>query len=184
MHTLRNPVPAPVDIEQTIDDNLDGGEFSFFQFMLPTEGMTIRLSVQQGAMALYASTDIQNPNSAFYNYMIETSGIDDVYIDPSAFGIDSSIDPAKRQSVNMFTNTTLYVSIEGLGDSNQFMMETTFGDTSMPCKNAIGFLDKVHEPTHTCSLSMQSLIMQLYSRLCKCYTCLDIMTLCTTCDSV
>ncbi len=121
-----------MDIEDTIEGTLDGGEVSFFQYLLPTSGMTLRLRTQQGRVVLYADDTIQNPNAAFYDYKLETGGSDDVYIDPGAFGI--GIGRRRRQASNNsidsgFTDTTIYVSVEGMEGSNSFELETTFGNT-------------------------------------------------------
>ena len=111
---------------------LDGGELSFFQFQLPAEGMTIQLQVQQGRTVLYASSRIRNPSAALYDVRLETDSTADVYLDPSDFetpneqGLQSL---QKRQITDMFTNITLYVTIEGIQSTNFFTLETTFGDT-------------------------------------------------------
>ena len=111
---------------------LDGGELSFFQFQLPAEGMTIQLQVQQGRTVLYASNRIRNPSAALYDVRLETDSTADVYLDPSDFetpdeqGLQSL---QKRQITDMFTNITLYVTIEGIQSTNFFTLETTFGDT-------------------------------------------------------
>ena len=143
LHVLpQSTVPAPVDIEQTISDILDGGEVSFFEYLLPVEGMTIALEVEEGgSTALYASSQLMNPSSAFYDYMIETDSFADVYIDPSAFGTSGVV---KRET------TTIYVSIEGLGERNSFSLETTVGDTTR-CKS--NFLDLANRCMNTYTAS-------------------------------
>lgn len=119
-------MPAQVDIEQTITDILDGGEVSFFEYLLPVQGMTISLEVEEGgSAALYASSQLMNPSAAFYDYMLQTDSSAQVYVDPGVLG-DSGI--VKRET------TALYVSIEGLEESNSFSLETAVGDTTF-CKS-------------------------------------------------
>ena len=126
-------VPAPVEIGETIESLLDEGELSFFQFSLPAQGMTFQLQVQQGRVVMYASSQIRNPSAALYDVRLETDSTASVYLDPSDFE-DNAPDPSsrKRQATAMFTNTTIFVSVEGLNTINNFMLDTTFGDT---CKS-------------------------------------------------
>jgi len=109
---------------------LDGGELSFFQLPLPVDGMTFQLQVQQGRIVLYASSRIRNPSAALYDVRLETDSTADAYLDPSDFEDSSSQSSlVKRQATSNFTDTTIFVSIEGLDNMNSFVLETTFGDT-------------------------------------------------------
>ena len=132
--SIDNAVPAFIPIEQPIESNVDAGEFVFFQFQLPLDGMTIQLQQQRGRVTLYASFEIQNPNSAFHSFRIDSSG--DMYIPPGDRGQSpstSSEGMAKRiaedESSREFSDRTLFVSIEGQQDLSSFILETTFGDT-------------------------------------------------------
>ena len=127
-------VPAPIDIEQTVFTTLDGGQVSFLEYQLPTLGMTLALQVQEGSVVLYASNKIRNPNAAFHDYRLETSLSADVYINASVFeegrprvvmgsGNKRQVAPAE------FTNITVFVTLEGLGDTNTFELDTTVGDS-------------------------------------------------------
>ncbi len=126
-YQITHSVPAPVEVAQTIEGTLDGGEFSFFQFLLPTMGMTLRLQTQRGRVVVYADDSIQNPNAAFYDYKLETGSNSEVYIDPGALGIDHGT--RKRQASADATETTIYVSLEGIDESNSFELESNVGDT-------------------------------------------------------
>jgi hypothetical protein len=99
--------------------------------------MTFQLQQQRGSVTLYGSFDIQNPNSAFHSFRIESSGdmfvsLEDGNQSPSADG-----QPSKRmvkriaedESSREFTDRILFVSIEGQQNSSSFILETTFGDT-------------------------------------------------------
>ena len=125
-------VPAVIPIEQPIESMLDGSELIFFQFQLPSNGMTIQVQTEQGRVTLYGSFDIQNPNSAFHSFKIESSG--SVFVAPEdAQPSSESQRRSKRitESGNsaQYSNITLFVSIEGEEDSSLFTLETTFGDT-------------------------------------------------------
>ena len=130
-------VPAFIPIEQPIESDVDAGEFIFFQFQLPVDGMTIQLQQQRGSVTLYGSFDIQNPNSAFHSFRIESSG--DMFIPFGDSDQSSNTDErrskrlvkriAEDKSSREFSNRTLYISIEGQQDLSSFILETTFGNT-------------------------------------------------------
>lgn len=130
-------VPAFIPIEQPIESDIDAGEFIFFQFQLPLDGMTIQLQQQRGSVTLYGSFDIQNPNSAFHSFRIESSG--DMFIPLGDSDQPQSADRrrskrtvkriAEDESSREFSDRTLFVSIEGEQDFSSFILETTFGDT-------------------------------------------------------
>lgn len=99
--------------------------------------MTIQLQQQRGSVTLYGSFDIQNPNSAFHRFRIESSG--NMFISLGDSNQSPSVDgqPSKRmvkriaedESLREFSDRTLFVSIEGQQDFSSFILETTFGDT-------------------------------------------------------
>ncbi len=136
-------VPAFIPIEQPIESNIDAGEFIFFQFQVPLDGMTFQLQQQRGSVTLYGSFDIQNPNSAFHSFRIESSG--DMFVSLGDGNQSPSADgqPSKRMvkrlaedgSLREFSDRILFVSIEGQQNSSSFILETTFGDTCklFPC---------------------------------------------------
>lgn len=67
-------------------------------------------------MVLYASDQTTTPNEAFYDWMIETDGSDDVFLDPD--DVDRTI------------GDTVYVAIEGEGTNNEFTFVAEEGDTT------------------------------------------------------
>ena len=95
--------------------------------------MTIQLQQQRGSVTLYGSFDIQNPNSAFHSFRIESSG--DMFVSLGDSNQSPSVNgqPSKRitedESLREFSDRTLFVSIEGQQDSSSFILETTFGNT-------------------------------------------------------
>ena len=105
------------------------GENIRYQYQLPTDGMTIMMCVRKGNVILYASTEITSPNSAFYEHKLDISGkssqdevCNDVYIDPSA--------GRKRELSSELANITLYVSLNGEDEFNEFLLNSTVGDTT------------------------------------------------------
>ena len=99
--------------------------------------MTIQLQQQRGSVILYGSFDIQNPNSAFHSFRIESSR--DMIVPLGDSDQSSSTDErrskrlvkriAEDESSREFSDRTLYVSIEGQQDFSSFILETTFGNT-------------------------------------------------------
>lgn len=122
-------VPAPIDIEQTLFATLDEGQVSFLEYQLPTLGMTLALEVQEGSVVLYASNKISNPNAAFYDYRLETSRSADVYINASVLEGERPRDKRQLPPAEL-ANITVFVTLEGLGDTNTFELDTTIGDTT------------------------------------------------------
>ena len=100
---------------------------SFVRTYLPEQGMTVRIDVNEGSVALFGSNKIQMPNEAFYDFMLSNNRRD-IFVTKSTFGIDTPAE-TKREITN-FTNITVYISIQGQGVSNSFTFNTTVGDTS------------------------------------------------------
>lgn len=117
-----------MQIAQLLNIEIGESQVSFFEFELPNEGMTISLRRQTGRMMLYASSKVQNPSSAFYEYRIQNEG--EVYIDPYRLFFNKF---QKRETTGIVLNTTLYVSVEGGDTSNKFQIRTSLGNT-INCK--------------------------------------------------
>ncbi len=114
-----------IEITQIINIEVAQGNVAFFELELPEEGLTISLVKQEGNADLYASDKIRNPNSAFYDFRIEEEG--EIYVNEEV--LNDLLQ--KREVVVNFniTNTTLFVSIEGIGENNVYQIRTTFGNT-------------------------------------------------------
>lgn len=117
---------VPAKIGNGLEGDLDIGESIRFQYQLPTDGMTIMMCIRQGNVVLYASTKITSPNSAFYEHKLDVSGkssddkvCDDVYI---AIGPSSEL---KRELSSQQANITLYVSLNGEDEYNEFLLSTS-----------------------------------------------------------
>ena len=104
------------------------GNQARYQFLVPEEGITVRLCIQNGRVVLYASTVVPNPNAAFYEYQLECIDCNncDLYVGPE-------VTPGKKRSLykrQSDTNVTLYVAVEGLADNSTFILDSTVGDTA------------------------------------------------------
>ena len=131
--TLSYTVPATVFIEEDVKVSTQRlGTFSYLQYQLPDEGMTLHLRIIAGRVVLYTSTTMHSPNSAFYDIRLETQSDGDVFISP-----EQTVTGGGGIARDMGSNlTTIFITIEGLLENNSYVLETTFGDTST-CKNYI-----------------------------------------------
>lgn len=117
------------------------GAVSYFQYQLPEEGMTLQLNVAAGRVVLYASMRIQNPNSALYDYTLETGSEEDIYISPEDLMIDNSeiaVNVVERnnrkrdvgEEENEGEEIMIFITVEGLELNNSYTLDTLVGDTS------------------------------------------------------
>ena len=111
-------------------------------------GLTIRLSIETGHVVVYASTEIPNPNAAYYDWKLECVDVSgcDFFVDPQDLDtIRITPEDTKRilkRQVNEssyesgseveYSNFTLYLVTEGKEKNTTFVIETTFGDTTTP----------------------------------------------------
>ena len=142
-------MPAPIDIETEIEGILTLGDNSFFQFQLPTSGMTLRLEGESGRSVMYASDKVRNPNSAFHDYRYDSrSDRGGLFVSPEML---MGGPRGKRQLASNLTDTTLYVTVQGLEDRNVFTLLTTFGNT---CKCGQKVNDTVYVHVYSCMLTL------------------------------
>ena len=112
--------------------NLDEGENIRYEFPLPEDGVTLKMCVQNGQVNCYASTEITTPNSALHDYKLEVKAqspgmeaCDDVYIQQPTESRDRD-----RRAVIEKSNTTLFMTLTGMDEYNEFSFNTTLGDTT------------------------------------------------------
>ncbi len=81
--------------------------------------MSFNLTVQEGDVVLYASTEITAPNEAIYQWRIEVSATS------NSFEVINII-PLGDNAVNCssVTNVTVFTTIVGINDTNSFMVST------------------------------------------------------------
>ena len=81
------------------------------------QGVTIKVNATKGTVRVYASSQTTTPNKAFYDFMIETSGYSDIYLDPHNF--------------HTTIGENVYIAVEGVGMNNNFTFISEQGDTSI-----------------------------------------------------
>ena len=103
---------------------------------MPQDGVTVKLCVN-GSIVYYASYAVPNPNGALSDYTQTVTGTDAcnaAYIRPVSTQQQSPTQQLGDQTSTIDggssgnTNATLYLSLEGVQERNQFVMETLRGD--------------------------------------------------------
>ena len=103
-----------------VSDTITSGQFRYYIFPFPIEGITIRVEVFSGQVWCYGSDIERNPSSHNYVWSLFISGYDDTYIDTA--------------SLERTPGAFLFVAIEGVSLSNDFTLNSTVGDTSIASK--------------------------------------------------
>ena len=94
--------------------------------------MTVRLCVREGSIILYASYTVTNPNEALHDFRREvistgTINCDDAFIPPE----NTESNRRKRQNEPDQSNSTLFISLVGVEEDNDFDVETSEGDNTV-----------------------------------------------------
>ena len=100
-----------------------------YELQVPQEGVTVNLCVN-GSIVFYGSHEVPNPNEALYDYTQEVTGIGacaDAYVPVSQLETDSNQEDNEGTPSHNIT-ITLYMSLEGIEERNDFELETLRGD--------------------------------------------------------
>lgn len=92
------------------------------KYDFPDEGLTLKL---EGRLQVYGSFTVPNPTSLTADFSVESDneGID-YFVSPAPFTNNDSDGSDDRQS------NSVYLSIVGLEDRVDFVLETSLGDTT------------------------------------------------------
>ena len=123
-----------------IATSIPKGSSRLLQYEFPSVGMTLKVAVTQGNLAVLGSFSVQNPNELTQDFSVMSNGNDiDYFISPELLRQSTTDDDDddhrrhKKRQTSMPTNATnanVYLSIVGLNDNNTFALNTTFGDTT------------------------------------------------------
>ena len=109
-----------------------------FRYFFPSKrGLTLKLAVTQGNLAVHGSFSVQDPNELTSDFSIASNGNDiDYFVSPELYRQSTDNDNDRRRTKRQAsistnaTNVTVYLSIVGLDNNNTFVLNTTFGDTT------------------------------------------------------
>ena len=104
----------------TNSGELDRDEVIRWQFTIPGCGVSFNLTVQEGDVILYASTETTAPNEAIYQWRIEVS------TSSNSFEVINIIPSLGDNAVNCssVTNVTVFTTIVGINVTNMFTVST------------------------------------------------------------
>ncbi|XP_022079977.1 uncharacterized protein LOC110973441 [Acanthaster planci] len=143
------PIRGPV-----VMNTLVQGDTQYLQQAVSNEGVTLVIEADQGNVAMYISTTTPNPNKAFYDYLLKATagqGKVEVYIGPEEFVNQGNLsietggggDRMRRQAPGQNDTDdgspigTVYMTIEGLQETNNFVLRVTEGDVTEPVTTSI-----------------------------------------------
>ena len=164
-HIQTYAASVPAVTEEEMNGTLDKDENVRYHFPIPVIGITVEVCISTGHILVYGSVLVPNPNSAFYDWMLEldyergdheTELCKNMFIDPSKiqhkqpaeYKASSTVtfvhSPTSSQvpQPSMFpgsrfgpgtvelSDETLYVSILGKQNENNFVLNGTVGDSS------------------------------------------------------
>lgn len=140
----------PVPLEKMAVANLAPGEVSFFNYQVPEDLSSLKLTLRMfsGEASLYASSKLQTPNSALYDYAI--SGEGEVNVSPRNLLPQGPFVGAPEQGKRSFR--TLYVSVKGAG----------YTTSSMQVEASPGAITTTHT-TSTFQIKLACLLCMLHS---------------------
>ena len=105
------------------------GENARLSYTVPEIGMTIRMCVAIGNIVMFASTVTTTPNSAFYDYSLNITAIENSSIDCGEVYVISEANRRRRDVTTTTGNITLHMAVSGLQKKNEFAIKSTTGDT-------------------------------------------------------
>ena len=106
----------------------------YLEYKVPSNGFTVKANVDQGNVAVCGSSSLQRPDCSYsptYDWKLETRDYDDIFIPSNGSPNNRRRSLSERQTTES-SNTTVFVTIEGLDSLNTFQLDTTLGDTTAP----------------------------------------------------
>ena len=105
----------------------------YLEYKVPSEGFTVKIEVDDGSIAICGSRSLARPDCSYspsYDWKLEVDSYADIYINRDGIPRDEQQTFTKRQAVETI-NITVFVTVEGLGSQNTFLLNTTYGDTAV-----------------------------------------------------
>ena len=107
-----------------------------YELKVPQEGVTVKLCVN-GSVVFYGSHEVPNPNEALYDYTQEATSTSSTACSDVYVPLPKSVETASIENNNEGNNEgtpshnitiSLYMSLEGIQEQNDFELETLRGD--------------------------------------------------------
>ncbi len=143
-----------IDVEVTsIFRELDIETKLYLEYDVPEDGFTIQVELDIGRIVACGSNSLERPDCSYsltYDWKLEISEYEELFIGPDGLPSNAPMPssatatttptsapthatlPTTNAPNNSTSNVTVFLTIEGLDDSNIFSLNTTFGDTRAP----------------------------------------------------
>lgn len=93
------------------------------------EGITVRLCVHEGRIVFYVSTSVPNPSSALHDWVDVVTAPENqhsIACHESFYDLNPESQPNRKRETEE-TLVTLYISIEGQENLNEFFLNSSVG---------------------------------------------------------
>ena len=103
-------------ISTVITRSIGSGSILYYNLPYLSDGVTLTLSVSSGRIICYGSVSVRNPSESNYNWKVDTTGSEEVYLDPALL---SRVDRPR-----------VFIALVGMSGSNTFTLNSTRGGSS------------------------------------------------------
>ena len=107
---------AALAISSVLTRSLGSGTIAYYNLPYFSNGLTLTLTVALGRITCYVSVSVRNPSESSYDWKIDTTGREEVYLDPAVF--------------TQIPRPRVFVALVGRSGSNIFSLNSTRGGSS------------------------------------------------------
>ena len=109
----------------------------YLEFSVPEDGFTVKIELEIGRVAVCGSNFLERPDCSYsltYDWRLEVSQYSELFIGADGYPSDTTPAPnhlsKNHTNTDIITNTSVYMTVEGLETNNIFLLNTTYGDTT------------------------------------------------------
>ena len=129
----------------------------YLEFSVPEDGFTVKIELEIGRVAVCGSNFLERPDCSYsltYDWRLEVSQYSELFIGADGYpsGSEDTTPATSCLDTNCtgnITNTSVYMTVEGLETNNIFMLNTSRGDTTTVTMKGM-LLQCVCSPKITC----------------------------------
>ena len=103
-------------ISSLITRTLGFRSIQYYNLPYPPNGLTLTLNVISGRVICYASISVRNPSESNYDWKVDTSGREELYLDPAV--------------LTQVGRPRVFIALVGQSTSNTFTLNSTRGGSS------------------------------------------------------